>query len=1493
MQKTASVIFITISLLLLLGVFVFSSIVAQEPDTPLPKGPEPTPNSSTVTPTVQIDPNLLPKIEPQLLKKLLESENDSASFIIYLKTQTDVATIAAPSTNLKAQGQVDPVEKRAAIVNALQQTARDTQAGVLQALNNPSAGGGVGVQSFPVTEVKSLWIINAVAAKGSLETVLTLAARSDVEVIRLDKEIKISDPISPHSNFYNINTQFFQQPRQSPEWGISKIRADLVHNALGIDGTGVVVANMDTGVDGFHPALQANYRGYNGPDKLLQHEGNWYDATGQGAVYPVDANGHGSHTMGTMVGQNGIGVAPGAKWIAVRVFDSFGSAQNSWIHEAFQWILAPKTTAKPNGDSSLAPHIVNNSWGSDYSASTEFEADIQALLNGGVYPIFSAGNNGPNESTVGSPGSNNSAFAVGATTLDDEITNFSSRGPSPWGQIKPEVSAPGKDILSSLPGGAYGTLNGTSMAAPHTSGLAALLIQASPALTNNLDNISNIIKSTAIPLGGYSPNNAFGWGRIDAYNAVMAVASAGTLQGTVTQAGSGSPINETTIQITSHSTDTVINTSTNSSGNYIQGLRANTYDVTASAFEYESSTAFGLVLVTSTVTTQNFGLVTKATGTLSGTVRDKTSNAPLAATIFIDGTPASTTTNPVNGSYKLNLPTGVYTVTVVALQHRITQAINITINDGATVKRDFLLDSAPSILLVDSGKWYQESQINYYQQTLDNLLYPYDTWQITKPFANPNDIPTAATLSNYDIVIWSSPEDSPGYIGANDIIEDYLDGGGKLLLSGQDIAFFDGGGYFFGQSPYLKNYLKAGYVQDNSGIKTINALNGGPFEGLSLSILGGDGADNQGTPDVIANTDTDFAASLFEYQNGQLAALHIGLCLPYRALFLAFGFEAINNQADRNQVMSKAIDWLIQTQAPVGAEIVPQQETLIGNFDSNVEHTLRLRNIGTSSDVFNLTLTNIGPYYWTSSTVPAAVALDSCQSQNLNVNVHVSITKSWHISDSFRLTAQSTNNPTFSDTATRTTKTPAPVLLVDDDRWYSFADEMEESLEINNIPYDYWYVPKSWTGPVPPSPSLEILQMYPMIVWYTAYDWYQPLTSTEEDRLIEYLNNGGRLFFSSQDYLYRHLQNHGGVYAEFSQNYLGVLKHQEDIASTSITGQQGNVLGTHLGPYPLTFPPGYNNWTDALTPTTAAQIATVGQNGQANGIINAGVGSSGKHWHTTFLSYGPELLNSYHRSKLMQRSTGWLSWLGSSSIKPNVSASLDGQQIIYTATINNNGWYDLQTAHFTATFPAELTPANHSPELTSAAGNLVWSGPVAQNQSQVLTYTATIANALPLGTLVSQTSWLAYPDHNILFDRITDIKVNFPNLTTSDLIVTPIEDVEQGDVLTYTIILKNSGLVDDPIVTSTNTLPHNLDLLSIGTPSQGVMVFSGKSITWTTPLSYNAVATLTYRASISYKTSTAIRNTAYANDNFNDQLSLIAQTSYKIIPLYLPLIFKE
>jgi uncharacterized repeat protein (TIGR01451 family) len=517
------------------------------------------------------------------------------------------------------------------------------------------------------------------------------------------------------------------------------------------------------------------------------------------------------------------------------------------------------------------------------------------------------------------------------------------------------------------------------------------------------------------------------------------------------------------------------------------------------------------------------------------------------------------------------------------------------------------------------------------------------------------------------------------------------------------------------------------------------------------------------------------------------------------------------------------------------------------------------------------------------------LSLTTCQSQVITIGMQVNTTD-WHIADTLTVTAHSTSNPALTDIATRTTKSPAPVLLVDDDRFISFAPQFQQMLAANNIPYDYWRVPKDWDGEFPPSPSEDRLQMYPVTVWYTGYDWFQPLVAEEENRLAAYLEHGGRLFFSSQDYLYNLPGTRPG---SFGQYYLGTLKHTEDYSSTAITGQTDNLISNHFGPVKLIFPPVYQNNTDALTPTTAAQIMSIGQAKQINGLMNQGVGINQRRWRTAFTAFGPELLPIPDQARFMQRAVGWLSWLGTSRVTPQPHFAQNGETITYTAVLTNDGWAAVKQAYFTATIPTELTVDTYSPDLTLVGNELLWQGPLAQNERKELSYTATLSDPLPIGTLVDQTSWIYYDDHDILFERSADVYVNFPDLAGSTLGVTPALGVKPGEVLTYTLVIKNSGLGADPAVTATTTLPHMLGLAGVDPPAKGSLIIADRSITWTTDVAINEVATLTYRTVISYRPTTPIDAVIRIEDNITSPFELNARTLFEGSRLYMPLIGKN
>ena len=282
------------------------------------------------------------------------------------------------------------------------------------------------------------------------------------------------------------------------------VHADIAW-ALGVTGEGIVVAGQDTGYDWTHPALKSHYRGWDGQN--ADHDYNWHDAWDDTAV-PFDDDSHGTHTMGIVLGDDGAGnrtgVAPGAQWIGCRnMRRGFGNPAS--YAECMEFFMAPYPhggDSFADGNVTLAPHVVNNSWGCpdiEGCFPGTLKPAVEALRMTGIMMVVSAGNDGPTCSTVADPPANyDAAFSVGATDNDSGVVGFSSRGPVD-SLVKPDVAAPGMYVRSSIPGGGYGYAGGTSMAGPHVTGLVALLWSADLALVGDIDATETLICQTAVP----------------------------------------------------------------------------------------------------------------------------------------------------------------------------------------------------------------------------------------------------------------------------------------------------------------------------------------------------------------------------------------------------------------------------------------------------------------------------------------------------------------------------------------------------------------------------------------------------------------------------------------------------------------------------------------------------------------------------------------------------------------------------------------------------------------------------------------------------------------------------------------------------------------------------------------------------------------------------------------------------------------------------------
>ncbi len=499
------------------------------------------------------------------------TDGKSTSIVIMLTDQADVSA---------AYAMKDQDARGWYVYNTLTQHAARTQVGLQDFLKSA----GVTYQSF--------WAANMIVATADRSLVDKLAARADVARVDSDTPTRwIEDPIVEK---FGVTRRDVNAPTAA-EWGVMNVNAPALW-ALGFTGQGIVVANEDTGMRWTHNALKPKYRGWNG--LAADHNFNWHDSIhsgggscGANSVQPCDDNGHGTHTTGSTVGDDGagnqVGVAPGAQWIGCRNMDQ-GNGTPATYTECFQFFIAPTDLNGNNPNAALRPHVINNSWGCPASEGCVTRAELETIVNNtqaaGIFVEVSAGNSGSACSTVSdAPAIYSASFSTGAIDISNTLAGFSSRGPSTFytpNILKPNISAPGVNVRSTTRTSdtSFGNLSGTSMAGPHVVGVVALLWSARPALVRNIAATKTILQNTANPAvtvalqtcGGTPstqiPNNSFGYGRVDAlaaYNASPTAAPA-LISGQVTTPA-GQPLAGVTIQMSGGVSRKTI---TDSNGNY-------------------------------------------------------------------------------------------------------------------------------------------------------------------------------------------------------------------------------------------------------------------------------------------------------------------------------------------------------------------------------------------------------------------------------------------------------------------------------------------------------------------------------------------------------------------------------------------------------------------------------------------------------------------------------------------------------------------------------------------------------------------------------------------------------------------------------------------------------------------------------------------------------------------------------------------------------------
>jgi subtilisin family serine protease len=429
---------------------------------------------------------------------LVPASGDTTGFLVQLHQSADLSV--APGT--------DRADRARQVHERLTEAAAVGQADLRAELDS---------RGIPYT---SYWAVNALLVHGDQALATELAARPDVTRVVADGLVRLPAGNAP------ITTGV-------AEWNVADVGAPDVWDTFDVHGEGIVVAVIATGAQYDHPALVRQYRGSQGG--AFDHNYNWLDVDGIcPSPEPCDDHFLGTHNLGVMVGDGGpgnqIGVAPGAQWIAAKPCD-FDMCKISSILTAGQWMLAPTDLSGQNPDPSKAPHVINNPWGVAPGAGGLFVPLINAWVAAGIFPVFAVGSFGPDCGTVLSPADYIGAYAVGAYDINHHIAATSGRGESQLdGSVKPNITAPGVDIRSAVPGSGYAQASGTGFASPHVAGAVALIWSAEPALTGDIRLTRRLLDVSAVSTsdltcGGVpANNNVWGQGRLNALQAVSLTA---------------------------------------------------------------------------------------------------------------------------------------------------------------------------------------------------------------------------------------------------------------------------------------------------------------------------------------------------------------------------------------------------------------------------------------------------------------------------------------------------------------------------------------------------------------------------------------------------------------------------------------------------------------------------------------------------------------------------------------------------------------------------------------------------------------------------------------------------------------------------------------------------------------------------------------------------------------------------------------------------------
>ena len=491
-----------------------------------------------------------------------------------------------------------------------------------------------------------------------------------------------------------------------------------------------------------------------------------------------------------------------------------------------------------------------------------------------------------------------------------------------------------------------------------------------------------------------------------------------TIIGTVTSAETGASLTATVVAAGDGGEYW---SETSASGDYAIRAPAGRYTVTASAHGYAPQAATGVDVLTGAGIRLDFALAPMPAFVVDGIVADAVSGLPISATVRFDDGPLI---DAPDGVFSTTVLSGTHLVTVIASFHYpVTRAVVVDRDQ----RQDFELWPTPCLLLVDDDYDDEGNPFDdqvFYTSTLDSLHIAYDLWQVP----DDADGPPLEVLARYRGVIWLTGRDWDTTLTAadQDRLAAYLEGGGPLFVSGQDIGWdLDRQG----PPPFYGDYLHATYLDDNSGYRELSGV--GFLSGIDVTIEGGDGADNQEWPSAVGIAGD--GVGVFRYPDARWGAIASAEG-PYRVVYFAFGFEGINDAADRRAVMHRVLDYLAPCAIPPPYGFTTSYLGIgFEEAGETVTHSVTIVNSGFLSDAYDLAL---GAPVWMTTLPPTRselLAPGSPIAVPLAVTIPAGATVGDH--DQVTLTVTSVHSPALTASVAIRTAIGLPVyvpLIVED-----------------------------------------------------------------------------------------------------------------------------------------------------------------------------------------------------------------------------------------------------------------------------------------------------------------------------------------------------------------------------------------------------------------------------------------------------------------------------